>query len=199
MNIIWFLYWEKFSLHKYIIFYADRCIWGRKLWHGSIWQFFPISVAHMIRSLLAVQETWVWSLGWEDPLEECMAIHSSVLSWRIPWTEKPGELQSMGSHRVGHDWATNTHTHARVDRSIWGRKLWPWIKYDNFFLYSYIMFIARMHFYICSLIFLPQFFLTIMIYGMTWNTMIHICRWQKNLINVIKSTELVFDVSTSTS
>ena len=103
INIILFLYWEKCSLHKYIIFYADRCIWGRKLWHGSIWQFFPMSVVHMIRSLLAVQETWVRSLGWEDPLEECMAIHSSVLSWRIPWTEKPGELQSTGLQRVGHE------------------------------------------------------------------------------------------------
>ena len=45
----------------------------------------------------------VRSLGQEDPLEECMAIHSSVLAWRIPWTEEPGELQSIGSHRVGHD------------------------------------------------------------------------------------------------
>ena len=59
----------------------------------------------------AVRETWVQSLGWEDPLEEGMAIHSSILAWRIPRTEEPGGLQSMGSHRVRHDWATNTqHT-----------------------------------------------------------------------------------------
>ena len=45
----------------------------------------------------------VQSLGWEDPLEEGMATHSSILAWRIPWTEEPGGLQSMGSHRVGHD------------------------------------------------------------------------------------------------
>ena len=51
-------------------------------------------------------ETWVWSLGGEDPLEEGMATHSSILAWRIPWTEEPGGLQSMGSQRVGHDWAT---------------------------------------------------------------------------------------------
>ena len=51
----------------------------------------------------AVQETWVRSLGWEDPLEEGMATHSSVLAWRIPWTEEPGGRQSMGSERVGHD------------------------------------------------------------------------------------------------
>ena len=46
-------------------------------------------------------ETWVQSLGWEDPLEEGMATHSSILAWRIPWTEEPGGLQSMGLHRAG--------------------------------------------------------------------------------------------------
>ena len=51
----------------------------------------------------AMQETWVRSLGWEDPLEEGMAAHSSILAWRIPWTEVPGGLQSMGSQRVRHD------------------------------------------------------------------------------------------------
>ena len=49
------------------------------------------------------QETLVQSLGWEDPLEEGMATHSSILAWRIPWVEEPGRLQSMGSQRVGHD------------------------------------------------------------------------------------------------
>ena len=49
------------------------------------------------------QKTRVQSLGWEDPLEEDMATHSSVLAWRIPWTEEPGGLESMGSQRVGHD------------------------------------------------------------------------------------------------
>ena len=48
-------------------------------------------------------ETWVRSLGWEDPLEKEMATHSSILAWRIPWTEEPGGLQSTGSQRVGHD------------------------------------------------------------------------------------------------
>ena len=51
----------------------------------------------------AALETWVRSLGWEDPLEEGMAINSSILVWEIPWTEEPGGLQSMGSQRVGHD------------------------------------------------------------------------------------------------
>ena len=63
-------------------------------------------VAQMIKNLLAIQETRVWSLGQEDPLEKGMAIHSGILTWRIPWTEGPGGLQSKGSQRVGHDWAT---------------------------------------------------------------------------------------------
>ena len=54
-----------------------------------------------------MQETLVWSLGWEDPLEKGMATHSSILAWEIPWTEEPGRLQLMGSQRVGHDWAAN--------------------------------------------------------------------------------------------
>ena len=55
------------------------------------------------RILLAEQEMQVLSLGWEDPLEEEMATHSSVLAWEIPWTEEPGGLQSMGSQRIRHD------------------------------------------------------------------------------------------------
>ena len=56
----------------------------------------------------ATQETWVQSLGREDPLKKEMSTHSSILAWRIPWTEEPGRLQSMGSQGVGHNWATNT-------------------------------------------------------------------------------------------
>ena len=54
-------------------------------------------VAQMVKNLPAVRQTWVRSLGWEDPLEEGMATHSSILAWRIPWTEEPGGLQSKGS------------------------------------------------------------------------------------------------------
>ena len=54
-------------------------------------------------SLSAMQETWVRSLGWEDPLEKEMAAHSSILAWKISWTAEPGRLPSMGSQRVGHD------------------------------------------------------------------------------------------------
>ena len=60
-------------------------------------------VAQMVKCLPAMQETRVRSLGQEDPLEKEMATHSRTLAWRIPWTEEPGELQSMGSQRVGHD------------------------------------------------------------------------------------------------
>ena len=52
-----------------------------------------------------MQEMWIQSLGPEDPLEEDVATHPSILAWRILWTEEPGELQSMGSQRVGHDWS----------------------------------------------------------------------------------------------
>ena len=65
-------------------------------------------MAQMVKNLPAVQETWVQSLGLEDPLEKEMATHSSILAWEIPWTEEPGGLQMMGSQRVGHDGATNT-------------------------------------------------------------------------------------------
>ena len=60
-------------------------------------------VAQLVKTLPAMWETWVQSLGWEDPLEKEMAAHSSILAWRIPWMEEPGGLQSMGSQRVGHD------------------------------------------------------------------------------------------------
>ena len=60
-------------------------------------------VVHIVKNLPAMQETRVQSLGWEDPLEKGQATHSSIHAWRIPWTEEPGGLQSMGSQRVGHD------------------------------------------------------------------------------------------------
>ena len=59
-------------------------------------------VAQMVKRLPATRETRVQSLGWEDLLEKAMAPHSSTLAWKIPWTEEPGRLQSMGSQRVGH-------------------------------------------------------------------------------------------------
>ena len=60
-------------------------------------------VTQSVKNVSAVQETQVRSVGWEDPLEKEMATHSSILAWKISWTEEPGGLQSMGSQRVGHD------------------------------------------------------------------------------------------------
>ena len=60
-------------------------------------------MAQQVKNLPAMQETQVRSLGWEDPLKEEMATHSSILAWKIPWTGMPGMLQPMGSQRVGHD------------------------------------------------------------------------------------------------
>ena len=61
-------------------------------------------MAQMVKNLPAMRETWFRSLGQEDPLEKGMATHSSVLAWRMPWTEEPGSyIQSMGSQRIGHD------------------------------------------------------------------------------------------------
>ena len=60
-------------------------------------------VVQMVKHLSTMRETWVRALGWEDPLEEEMATHSSTIAWKISWTEEPGRLQSMASQRVGHD------------------------------------------------------------------------------------------------
>ena len=57
----------------------------------------------MVKNVPAMRETWIQSLGQDDPLEEGMATHSSILAWRIPWTQEPGGLQSMWKQRVGHD------------------------------------------------------------------------------------------------
>ena len=60
----------------------------------------------MVKNPPAMQEMWAQSLGWKDPLEKEMAIHSNILAWEIPWTEKPSRLQSMGLQRIGHNLAT---------------------------------------------------------------------------------------------
>ena len=66
--------------------------------------YLPLArVAQMVKRLSTMWETQVPSLGWEDPLEKEMAIHSRTTAWKIPWKEEPGRLQSMGSQRVGHD------------------------------------------------------------------------------------------------
>ena len=76
--------------------------------HESLHRWFSCKSPPAMQEM---QETLVWSLGWDDPLEEEMAVHSSILAWRIPWTKEPGGLQSMWSHRVGHDWALSISTY----------------------------------------------------------------------------------------
>ena len=69
---------------------------------------------------------WVWFLGWEDLLEEGMATHFSILTWRIPWTEEPGGLWSIGSQKVGHDWSNLAHwAQKRSKCSIALLSTWP--------------------------------------------------------------------------
>ena len=76
-------------------------------------------MAQTVKHLPTMQETWVRSLGWEDALEKEVATHSCILAWKIPWTEKPGKLQAMGSQRVGHDRVTSLS----LSRYIYGL---PW-------------------------------------------------------------------------
>ena len=81
------------SLHSLKIYFKNHhCMSARVLHHASL-------VAQMVKNPPAMQETWVWSLGQEDSLEEEMATHSSILAWEIQWTEEPGGLQSMRSQR----------------------------------------------------------------------------------------------------
>ena len=102
-------------------------------------------IAQFVKNLPAVQETRVEFLGWEDPLEKGMATHSSILAWKIPWTEEPGRLQFVGSQRIGHDLVTKPpppcvrQTLARIRhafgpsrrlRSSWERDTWK-ILYFN--------------------------------------------------------------------
>ena len=68
----------------------------------------------VVKNRLAVQEMWVQSLGGEDPLEEEMVTHSSILAWEIPWTEEPGGLQSIGLQESGTSESTHTHTHTHT-------------------------------------------------------------------------------------
>ena len=82
---------------------SGQCpLWSQSLTAGAS------PVTQTVKNLPAMQETQVQSLGQEDPLEKGIATHSSILAWRIPWTEEPGGLQSMGSQRVRHDCVTNT-------------------------------------------------------------------------------------------
>ena len=77
---------------------------------------FPVT--QTVKDLSEMQETWVQSLVWEDPLEKAIATHSSILAWKIPWMEEPGRLQFMGPQRVGHDWTTSLSLSSPVLRIL---------------------------------------------------------------------------------
>ena len=79
----------------------------------------------MVKHLPAMQQTWVRSLGWEDLLEKAMAPHSSTLAWKIPRTEEPGRLQSMGSQRVGHDFTFTCALIYTIESPFTAFTVWP--------------------------------------------------------------------------
>ena len=76
------------------------------MWHDYIYIYMASLVAQIVNCLPTMQDTQVQSLGWEDLLEKEMVTQSNTLAWKIPWMEEPGRLQSIGSQRVGHDWAS---------------------------------------------------------------------------------------------
>ena len=93
--------------------WAGKIPWRRARQTTPVFLGFPRipngdSWAQMVKNPLAMQETWVWFLGWEDTLEKGTVTHSTILAWRIPWTEEPGRLQSMGSQSW--TWLTNFHS-----------------------------------------------------------------------------------------
>ena len=87
-----------------LIDYQKKFLWW---WKCSLSYIRASQVVLMVKNHLPMQEMWVWSLCREDPLEKEIATHSSILVWKIPWTEETGRLHSMGLQRVGHDWATS--------------------------------------------------------------------------------------------
>ena len=101
---VWVTSWANYRARAFIVTQLQQVETGPSEQGASL-------VAQMVKNPPAMRETCVWSLGWEDPLEEGMATHSSILAWRIPWTGEPGGLQYMGLQRVGHDCVTKHSTH----------------------------------------------------------------------------------------
>jgi len=104
------------SSSTFLVLWLERVSFSWNIFCYTHWCFSGASgkvraslVAQMVNNLPTVQETQVRSLGWKDTLEKGMVTHSGIPAWRIPWTEDPGGLQSLGWQRVGHDWATNHH------------------------------------------------------------------------------------------
>ena len=105
--VSWLMMWTRQTSPPVLLAYP-------RLSHLYLWLFIPDNwaslVAQLVRNPPALRETWVRSLGREDPLEEEMATQPSILVWRTPWTEEPGRLQSTGPQWVGHDWVTKHST-----------------------------------------------------------------------------------------
>ena len=93
-----------YKCQLYIIANCHKC-YARQERVRAVRKIMGFPVVQMVKNLPAMQEIWVWSLGWDEPLEKGMATHSSILAWGIPWTEGPGRLQSMELQRVRHDQA----------------------------------------------------------------------------------------------
>ena len=108
-------YWKKCNSHFLL---RRRLQWCAELSIICVsshdWASPGVSAVKNLPAMQEVQETWVWYLCWEDPLEEGLATHSSILAWRIPFTQEPSGLQSIGSQRVGHRWSNWAHTNAPV-------------------------------------------------------------------------------------
>ena len=106
--------WSHLCVHDQSLSHVWLCVTLRTAArHAPLSMGWASLVAQRVKPLPAMWETRVWSLGWEGPLEKEMATHSSTLAWKIPWFEKPGRLQSTGSQRVRHDWATSLHLVAK--------------------------------------------------------------------------------------
>ena len=103
----------QFVIKFHILFYQKTLLSILHL-HNHLVTCTASLVAQMVKNLSEMHETWVRSLGREDTLENKTATHSSILAWRIPWTEEPGGLQATGSQRVRDDKATDTHTHTNT-------------------------------------------------------------------------------------
>ena len=100
----------------------------QKYWIGLPFLSLCSLMAQRIKHLPATRETWVRSLGWEDPLEKEMATHCSILAGKIPWTEEPGGLQSMGSQRVRRDWVSSLHFTSFLQGHFMGLDKCKWHK-----------------------------------------------------------------------
>ena len=109
-----------------MLHFMNTCNFPNKLIYNRLFKniliksnlYIPTMVAQTVKNLPAMKETWVWSLGWEDPLEKGMTIHSSIIAWRILWTEDPSGLQFMGLQRVRLDWVTKAITFSPTETQI---------------------------------------------------------------------------------